>query len=103
MSKRKTVLWLGVLVAGLPFLGFPAGWKSVVYFISGVLIAVNSYQLSKHKVMRSRRAERKHRENIATPAPEISSTPEEVKASQISDVVPPAEVKKEEINTRPII
>ena len=69
-------MWLGVLVAVLPLLGFPATWKSVVYFISGALIAVNSYQLSKHKIMRSRRAERKHRENITSPTPESFSVPQ---------------------------
>lgn len=59
MSKRKLILWLGVLVAVLPFLGLPASWKTVIFLISGVSIAWNSHQLHKHKVVRPRRAAKK--------------------------------------------
>jgi len=89
-------MWLGVLVAVLPLLGFPATWKSVVYFISGALIAVNSYQLSKHKIMRSRRAERKHRENITSPTPESFSVP------QMPDIIPPSRpIDEDETHNNP--
>lgn len=94
-------MWLGVLVAVLPLLGFPAGWKSVVFFISGVLIAVNSYQLSKHKVMRSRRAERGNKGNTLTQ--ESSSTREEVKTSQISDIPGATYPKAEEPPSNPLV
>ena len=55
MSKRKTVLWLSILIAMMPFLGFPLAWKTVFYFVSGLFIAVNSYQINKHKAIRGRR------------------------------------------------
>ncbi|MEK7581915.1 MAG: hypothetical protein AAB488_01130 [Patescibacteria group bacterium] len=104
MSKRKTILWLGLLVAILPFLGFPSAWKPVIYFISGLLIAVNSYQLSKHKMMRSRRAERKHRENIAMPVGENSSVvSENTKMFQAPDIVSPANSITQDSTNNPSI
>ena len=72
MSKRRTILWLGILVALLPFLGFPSAWKTAVYVASGVLIAVNSYQLNKHKIIRSKRSERQQKDIPAAPSSVIN-------------------------------
>ncbi|MEK7662178.1 MAG: hypothetical protein AAB355_01590 [Patescibacteria group bacterium] len=73
MSKRRTILWLGVLVAVLPFLGFPSAWKTIAYVASGILIAINSYQLNKHKIIRSsKRAERKRKDIQDTPTVTIN-------------------------------
>lgn len=89
MSKRKTIVWLGILVAILPFLGFPAAWKSAVYFISGVLIVVNSYQLNKHQVARNRRIGRKINPGTA-PQPDETPTAQQEKGTPIvSDITPP--------------
>lgn len=72
MPKRRTILWLGILVAVMPFLGFPSAWKTVVYVASGVLIAINSYQLNKHKIIRGKRAERKYKDITGGSFPAMS-------------------------------
>ena len=99
MSKRKTILWLGILVAILPLLGFPASWKSVVFFISGVLIAVNSYQLNKHKAVRGRRPEKRKHENDSSR--EKQSVPQEVKTNISSDITPHTSQVMEESPNNP--
>ncbi len=41
---------LGVLVALMPFLGFPGGWKSVFYFMFGASIALLAYMNARPRV-----------------------------------------------------
>jgi|GEM_PF-1398358 len=70
MSKRKSILWLGVMVALMPFLGFPSSWKTFFYVLAGAFIAWNSYQLNKHKTIRARRIERKPKPQQGSPVSE---------------------------------
>lgn len=88
MSKRKIILWLGILVALMPFLGFPSAWKTVVYFVSGALIAWNSFQLNKHKQAKRAKQERKRKEEITAP-PAFSDLPAATSAAQ-AGITPPA-------------
>ncbi len=69
MPKRKIMIWIGVLIALMPFLGFPPSWKTAFYFVSGVLIAWNSYQLNKHRMTRRQRREQKPKESIPAHLP----------------------------------
>lgn len=47
MSKGRLLLIVGVWVAILPYLGIPHFWKSVLFSISGLGIAVWGYFLYK--------------------------------------------------------
>lgn len=93
VSKRKTILWLGVAIALMPFLGFPSGWKTIFYLISGTLIAWNSYQLNRHNKQTKHR-----RRGEKTPEKVIEASNIETNSS-----VPPVQEKKEEVNTIPTI
>lgn len=45
MSKRQTLIVLGIWVIILPFLGFPGNWNHILMFASGLLIAAIAYSL----------------------------------------------------------
>jgi hypothetical protein len=58
---KNAVTIFGLLVAVLPFLGFPSSFKSPAYFVLGVVIAYIGYYEHRHKrkpltVRRVRRA-----------------------------------------------
>lgn len=43
MSKHTTMIFLGILVAVIPVLGFPSWFRTTVMIISGLTIAVLAY------------------------------------------------------------
>lgn len=89
MSKRKTMLFLGILVAVMPFLGIPSSWKTVVYLLSGIFIAWNSYQINKHKAVRTRRAAKRAPKMVGTenaPANSSVNNPQERQEGNITAV-----------------
>jgi hypothetical protein len=43
MSKRAAVIFLAVLVAVLPFLGFPGVVRTALFVVSGFIIAAITY------------------------------------------------------------
>lgn len=45
MSKRQWLMIFGVIVAALPFLGFPSSWDTVIYIVVGILIIFLSYRI----------------------------------------------------------
>ncbi len=45
MRKVRILLFLGLWVAILPYLGFPYSWKDIIMTISGVCLIVLSYLL----------------------------------------------------------
>ncbi len=50
MARKQTVLMLGVWLVVLPFLGFPAAWKTGLSVVTGVvLIIVYIYRRSSGK------------------------------------------------------
>ncbi len=38
-TKEKIVICLGVWIIVLPFLGFPESWKSVLFVLTGIVLA----------------------------------------------------------------
>jgi hypothetical protein len=45
MTRRQSLLVLGVWIAALPLTGFPASWKTVLFILTGfLLIAVYFYE-----------------------------------------------------------
>jgi len=40
MSKKSTIILLGILVFLAPFTGFPSSWKFIFYIIAGLLVAI---------------------------------------------------------------
>lgn len=97
MPKHVTTI-LGLLVAVLPFLGFPSSFKSPAYFVFGIVIAYIGYYEHRHKrkPITIRRI-RKARDITAVPvvaAPLLST--EEEKESEITNLLEP----NEEVNIK---
>ena len=47
MKKARIFLILGIWVAILPYLGFPASWKNMLFFATGLGLAYFGYVLYK--------------------------------------------------------
>lgn len=45
MSKRTTIITLGIFVALMPFLGFPGAVETVFFIIAGLVLATIGYFL----------------------------------------------------------
>ncbi len=41
MSKSSIIITAGILVIVLPFLGFPAGWKTFLFVVIGLIICLS--------------------------------------------------------------
>lgn len=46
MKNSKTILTLGVIIALLPYTGFPSIWKVYLFTIFGVIIAVLAFRIT---------------------------------------------------------
>jgi hypothetical protein len=40
MSRNKIILLIGILVAIMPFLGFPTAWKTIFYLLFGAILII---------------------------------------------------------------
>lgn len=38
----KLLLWIGIVVVILPFLGIPSAWKEIILFLSGMILVAQS-------------------------------------------------------------
>ncbi|QSH39050.1 hypothetical protein JXR01_01920 [Candidatus Kaiserbacteria bacterium] len=45
MKHTKTIVTLGIIVALLPFLGFPSSWKNIMFLILGAGIAALAFRM----------------------------------------------------------
>ena len=55
MRKARTLLFLGIWVAILPYLGFPYEWKTILFVITGLMLMYLGYEIyKKHKIVESR-------------------------------------------------
>ena len=45
MIKARILLFLGIWVAVLPYLGFPSSWKDILFTLSGLGLIYFSYML----------------------------------------------------------
>jgi hypothetical protein len=45
MHRSRKLLFLGIWIAVLPYLGFPSGWKSILFSLTGLGIMYFSYVL----------------------------------------------------------
>ena len=45
MTKDVGILVLGLAVAATPFLGIPSSWKTVLFVVSGLVIAILAFLL----------------------------------------------------------
>lgn len=43
MSKNSAIIGLGILVAILPFSGFPIATKEIIFIVAGLIIAIIGY------------------------------------------------------------
>ncbi len=43
MSKSRTLFIFGILIAVLPYLGFPIFWKNIIFTILGLGLALFAY------------------------------------------------------------
>lgn len=98
-SKNRLILILGILVALMPFSGFPAVWKNFFYIIFGLTIAVLSFLLARHKRISRRHGPKRERSNMYYKKeivqsdyaePELESSPElasEIASEPISESI----------------
>lgn len=47
MRKERTLFFIGIWVALLPFLGFPNSWRKVLFIITGVALVYLSHLFKK--------------------------------------------------------
>jgi hypothetical protein len=55
MSKEVTVIALGVWVGTVSYLGFPSSWKTIIFIITGALIAIIGFLLRSEALSRGGR------------------------------------------------
>lgn len=48
MKHTKTIIALGIVVALVPFLGFPSSWKSIIFAAVGLAIAALAFRMLAH-------------------------------------------------------
>jgi TRAP-type C4-dicarboxylate transport system permease small subunit len=70
MSKRQWLIIFGVIVAILPFLGFPSSWIAVLSVIIGILIVFIAYRIQPNSISKNSKE--------AMPFSEHKSEPEKV-------------------------
>src|SRR3989344_2626179 len=58
MRKARMLLFLGVWVAVLPYLGFPYPWKNVLFVITGAGLIYFSYVLYQESKMKETKEEK---------------------------------------------
>lgn len=91
---------LGVLVALMPFLGFPSGWKNIFYIVFGLVIAALSFLLAIHKRSTRRPGSRKEKSNTSRkeivqsdyvetemPSESVSDLIDSVDDAQVAEVI----------------
>jgi hypothetical protein len=44
MTSTKLIFTLGVIIAIMPFLGFPDSWENIMLFVAGAAIAALSFR-----------------------------------------------------------
>lgn len=49
MSKKQWLIIFGVVLAALPFLGFPSAWDTIFGIVLGFLVIVTAYSLPGNK------------------------------------------------------
>lgn len=47
MSKQRIIIILGVLVAVMPYLGFPLSWRKGFFLVAGIAIAITAYRMGR--------------------------------------------------------
>jgi membrane protein implicated in regulation of membrane protease activity len=60
MSKEIWIVVLGILIAAVPFLGFPGSWKTVIYVFVGLVIASLAFLLQLRKTSDTRNSSSKN-------------------------------------------
>lgn len=91
MTKDVTIIVLGVLVALLPFSGFPGLWKTILFVILGLGIATLAFFMRKELIDYNGAGEKKtevyvengvnHTSNTQRTAPPHSSRTVDIKRS----------------------
>lgn len=83
MSKNRIILFLGVIIALLPALGFPNSWEAFFQVLTGLSIILLSVwatidrKLSLKAKAQMRNRARKATEEITSSATNINNSPEE--------------------------
>jgi hypothetical protein len=79
MSKRQTIMVLGILVMVLAKLGFPPNLRDILYIVLGALIVFVSYRVKPDAPSKPKPPMPyvEHKKEVPAPAPEASvTTPE---------------------------
>ena len=51
MSKESSILLLGIIVAATQYSGLPSSWKNLIFFVSGVVIALLAFLLRRRRAL----------------------------------------------------
>ena len=102
-TKNRIILILGILVALMPFFGFPSIYENGFYVIAGLAIAVLSFLVARHKRVRLSRKTSKGRvtDVYAETAPIASaiSNPEPIDINEVSVENPAQNTDSNQVNT----
>jgi asparagine N-glycosylation enzyme membrane subunit Stt3 len=61
MSKELVIILLGILVALMPYLGFPGSWKTVFSIVIGIVIAGVAFIVRQERLWKERETPSEHR------------------------------------------
>ena len=88
MTKQRLLFFIGIWVAVLPFLGFPAGIRKIFFLMTGLGIILLSYfmyiQLKAINEMDEKGGGIFAKEEKSTPAPEVLPSEPEVEEAPIT-------------------
>jgi len=73
MKHTKTIIALGMIVALLPFLGFPSSWKNIMFAVLGLTIATLTFRILA-AAQSSESGQEKERESYKQNAANIAET-----------------------------
>lgn len=90
--KKNLISILAILVAILPFLGFPSSFKAPVFFLLGASIAFLSFREHHHKRKHTVRRIRRAKEVVTVPVNKIPEKQDDEPLT-ITNLVEPNEKK----------
>ena len=85
MRKAQILLFLGVWVTILPFLGFPYSWQNILTVLTGIIFIYLSYILYKSYTLKEKKIFDNFSENKNFQKTEKSEKKEEINENHDSD------------------
>ena len=74
MSKEMGVIALGLFVAALPYLGIPGSWKTILFVVAGLLLALIGFLMRGQTLSQSNRERATSHAHTGESHPFVEST-----------------------------